>query len=277
MAEYRASIHIEAPPDAVFEFLVTDHGVTAWMGHWAALDARVDGAFAVDIAGYAIRGRFLEVDRPRRVTVSWGVAGSELPPGASTVTFELTAIDGGTRVDLLHAGLPAISVDGHADGWAHFLPRLRKVATGGDPGVDDWTPSAAPTVEDASEGAHMPSIDPDPVTVVDAYHRAWTSGAVDEAITNLADDVRLYAPDENVVTKEDWREYLASFVPMLTGAPEHARMTDGERVALWYFPQTAVTSTTLASELFTVHDGRIVEIRLAFDRLGYTPPEHRPA
>jgi len=72
----------------------------------------------------------------------------------------------------------------------------------------------------------------------------------------------------------DWNHYVASFVPMLTGAPEHAQMTDGERVALWYFPQTAVTTTTLASELFTVCDGQIVEIRLAFDRLGYvTQPQ----
>lgn len=123
----------------------------------------------------------------------------------------------------------------------------------------------------------MPSTDREPSAVVDSYHRAWTSGAVDEAMTYLADDVRCHAPDENVGTKEAWREYLASFVPMLTGAPEHTRMIDGERVALWYFPQTAATSTTLASELFTVRDGRIVEIRLAFDRLGYVPPEHRPA
>lgn len=141
MADYQASIDIDAPPEAVFDFLVTDRGLTAWMGQWAALDAQVDGAFAVNIAGYAIRGRFLEVDRPRRVTMSWGVAGNdELPPEASTVCFELTAIDGGTRVDLLHAGLPPISVDGHADGWAHFLPRLRVVATGGVPGIDHWTP-----------------------------------------------------------------------------------------------------------------------------------------
>jgi hypothetical protein len=48
-------------------------------------------------------------------------------------------------------------------------------------------------------------------------------------------------------------------------------------VALWYFPQTAVTQTTLASELFTVRNGKIVEIRLAFDRLGYIPPDQRSA
>ena len=54
-------------------------------------------------------------------------------------------------------------------------------------------------------------------------------------------------------------------------------MTDGDRVALWYYPQTAVTHTTLASELFTVREGQIVEIALAFDRLGYLPEHREPA
>lgn len=94
---------------------------------------------------------------------------------------------------------------------------------------------------------------------------------MDRALTYVSEDVHCFAPDATVSTKDDWRRYLAGFVPVLTGAPEHARMTDGDRVALWYFPQTAVTTTTLASELFTVHEGRITEIRLAFDRLGYVP------
>ena len=112
----------------------------------------------------------------------------------------------------------------------------------------------------------------DALSTVEAYHQAWTSGDVDRALGYVSDDVRCFAPDENVTTKSDWHHYLTSFVPMLTGAPEHAWMTDGDRVALWYFPQTAVTTTTLASELFTVRSGQIVEIRLAFDRLGYVPP-----
>lgn len=123
----------------------------------------------------------------------------------------------------------------------------------------------------------MSNVDDNALSTVEAYHQAWTSGDVDRALTYLSDDVRCFAPDENVTTKNDWHDYLAGFVPMLTGAPEYARMTDRDRVALWYFPQTAVTATTLASELFTVRVGQIVEIRLAFDRLGYIPQEPQPA
>ena len=64
---------------------------------------------------------------------------------------------------------------------------------------------------------------------------------------------------------------------MLTAAPELTRMTDGNRVALWYFPQTDTAKSILASELFTVEGDQIVEIRLAFDRLGYVPPASMPA
>jgi hypothetical protein len=123
----------------------------------------------------------------------------------------------------------------------------------------------------------MSNVHDDAMSTVEAYHQAWTSGDVERALTYVSDEARCFAPDENVTTKSDWNGYLARVVPMLTAAPEHIRMTDGNRVALWYFPQTAVTTTTLASELFTVQDGQIVEIRLAFDRLGYIPKEQQPA
>lgn len=141
MAEFATSIDIDAAPEVVFDYLVTDDGMTAWMGQHADLEARPGGRFAVDIAGHAIRGQFVEVDRPRRVVFSWGVAGSpDLPPGTSTVAFTLTPTEAGTRVELLHLDLPDDGLPGHADGWAHFLPRLDIAARVGDAGPDDWVP-----------------------------------------------------------------------------------------------------------------------------------------
>lgn len=141
MAEFRDSVDIAAAPETVFEYLTTDSGMTAWMGQWAELDATPGGKFAVDIAGHAIRGEYLHVEYPHRVVVSWGVAGSvELPSGASTVEFRLTPIGSGTRVDLTHSDLSEPDVRGHADGWAHFLPRLAVAGTGADAGPDHWRP-----------------------------------------------------------------------------------------------------------------------------------------
>lgn len=141
MAEYATSIDIEAPPEVVFEYLTTDAGMTAWMGQYADLDARPGGAFAVDIAGYAIRGEYLHVEAPYRVVVSWGIVESPgLPPGASTVEFRLTPLRQGTRVELIHSDLPDTEVVGHRDGWEHFMPRLLAAASGRDPGPDHWRP-----------------------------------------------------------------------------------------------------------------------------------------
>ena len=143
MAEFRDHIEIQAPPEAVYAHLVTEDGLTAWMGHRADLDPTPGGRFAVDIAGHPVRGEFLHLEPPHRVVVSWGFVGSEdLPAGASTVEFRLTATEGGTRVDLCHSDLPETEVRGHADGWANFLPRLAVVGAGGDPGPDPWRPLA---------------------------------------------------------------------------------------------------------------------------------------
>lgn len=107
---------------------------------------------------------------------------------------------------------------------------------------------------------------------VQAYHRAWTSGDVDEAMQHVADDITCRAPSGDIVGKEAYREFIASFVPMLTGVGDIAELVDGDRVALFYEPQTAVTSTTPAAELFTVRDGLIAGTVLIFDRLAYGPP-----
>ncbi|MEZ0446485.1 SRPBCC family protein [Cellulomonas sp. ICMP 17802] len=140
MADYTTSIEVEAPAEVVFAHLVVPARMVRWMGRRASLDPVVGGEFAVDIGGSLVRGEYLEVEPPRRVVVSWGMAGSaDLPPSASRVEFVLTPVPGGTRVDLRHSDLPTARLDGHAEGWQHFLARLTTTAAGGDPGPDTWT------------------------------------------------------------------------------------------------------------------------------------------
>jgi len=152
MPEYATSIDIDAPPEVVFRHLVTPEGMVAWMGQHAELDPRPDGTFAVDINGSPVRGRYLEVDPPYRVVVSWGIAGSDVhPPGSSEVEFTLVPRDGGTRLDLQHRGLPHEQTPGYSRGWVHFVARLQVVTAGGDPGPDPWAgqwAADAPTARD---------------------------------------------------------------------------------------------------------------------------------
>lgn len=141
MAEFRDSIEIAAPPEKVFDYLITADGMTAWMGQYAELDPTPGGRFAVDIAGHAIRGEYLYVEPPRRVVVSWGMQGSHtLPAGASRVEFRLIPTSTGKRIELTHSGLPDGEIRGHAYGWAHFLPRLATSGSGGVAEVDHWRP-----------------------------------------------------------------------------------------------------------------------------------------
>ena len=65
------------------------------------------------------------------------------PAGCLDVAFTLTSTARGTRVDVVHYGLPDPLLAGHADGWAHFLPRLVIVAQGRDAGHDYWVPLAS--------------------------------------------------------------------------------------------------------------------------------------
>lgn len=127
-----ASVHVRASPERVFEHFTSSAAMTGWMGQWAELDARAGGRFAVDIEGVAVRGRYLELEPPHRLVISWGHAGSErLPPGASTVEILLRPEAGGTRVDILHRGLPEPEASRHPAGWRRFLDRLAIIAVGG--------------------------------------------------------------------------------------------------------------------------------------------------
>ena len=104
-----------------------------------------------------------------------------------------------------------------------------------------------------------------------AYHRAWTTGDLDGAMTHVADDIVCRAPGAEIIGKPGYHAFLSGFQQMMTGLTDVAAFGDDEHVVLFYYPHTAVTSTAPAAEHFTIRDGRIVESLLVFDRISYAP------
>jgi len=128
---FEGSVYVEAPPEEVFPYFTEAEALASWMGDRAVVEARPGGLLVLHFEDRVVEGRYLVVDFPRRVVVTWGRHGSvRLPPGGSTleVTFSLEGT--GTRVSVVHHGLPAPERALHALGWAHYLPRLALAAAG---------------------------------------------------------------------------------------------------------------------------------------------------
>jgi uncharacterized protein YndB with AHSA1/START domain len=126
---FETTVELNAPVQEVFRHLTDPVAMIRWMGQHAALEPAPGGAFEVDINGIPVRGQYLEVDPPRRVVVSWGVAGSTgMPPGATRVEFTLSPTEAGTRLRLVHRDLPPDEMEMHSAGWGYFLNRLSQAA-----------------------------------------------------------------------------------------------------------------------------------------------------
>jgi len=125
-------IDIAASPETVFTLLTDPAEYVKWKGRTADLDPRAGGTFQVTFKDAAVRGAYVEVVPNRRVVFTWGwdAPGAAGGPGGSTVEIDLEPRGTGTRLHLIHRGLPAAELASHTVGWDHFLPRLTSVAEG---------------------------------------------------------------------------------------------------------------------------------------------------
>ena len=89
---------IEASVAEVWQALITDEGLARWMGSGSAIDPRLDGQISVPdvVGGHHRDGRVTDVESHRRLAFVWWRR--DRPTERSTVTVELTEVDGRTRV-----------------------------------------------------------------------------------------------------------------------------------------------------------------------------------
>jgi uncharacterized protein YndB with AHSA1/START domain len=124
-------VRIAARPETVYAHLTESALYVRWKGREADLDPRPGGIFRVRFEKDVARGEFVEAIPYRRVVFTWGWEGNPItPPGSSRVEIDLEPDGEGTRLRLVHSGLPVETLAGHTEGWDHFLPRLAEVAAG---------------------------------------------------------------------------------------------------------------------------------------------------
>jgi uncharacterized protein YndB with AHSA1/START domain len=128
-----ATIVVRAAPEKVFDAWLDPAKAANFLaaGDTVArdvtIDAREGGAFRVvmqrrDI-GIEHHGRYVLIDRPRRLIFTWLSSGTDWRLSLVTVTF--TAVEGGVRVDIEHEGLPNAGQAGrHQQGWSSILRKL---------------------------------------------------------------------------------------------------------------------------------------------------------
>jgi len=125
---FECSIDIDAAPKVVFGYFTDPVAILEWIGDHAVLDAQPGGEFTLDIEGIPVRGRYVHVEAPERIVVTWGHAGSAtMPPESTEVEFTFVPTSSGTHVKVAHRLLPDEHAASHQVGWPMFLDRLRGV------------------------------------------------------------------------------------------------------------------------------------------------------
>ena len=131
-----SEIYIAAEPERVFQALIDPAQVPAWWGQKGVYlcetfeaDLRVGGEWRMAGVGrdggpFQIKGKFLEIDSSRRLRYTW--IATWTGSVQTTVQWELTGTEKGTRITITHSGLGA-----HPDlaqsyrGWPRLLAWLQ--------------------------------------------------------------------------------------------------------------------------------------------------------
>ncbi|HEU0167420.1 MAG TPA: nuclear transport factor 2 family protein [Chloroflexota bacterium] len=102
-----------------------------------------------------------------------------------------------------------------------------------------------------------------------AYYEAWTSHDFERAMTYIADDIVCQAPAGELRGAEAFRGFMGPFTEILTRSNLIAAFGDGEKAVLMYDADTRPVKDAPGAECHTVRDGKIVHIRIIFDRLPF--------
>lgn len=104
-----------------------------------------------------------------------------------------------------------------------------------------------------------------PRAVVRAYHEAWSTGRVDDAMARLAPGLAVEVPVNAYPTRESFGEALKGFGPMVRRITLLAEFAQGDEAMLLYDLDVSGLGVLRVAEHFTVEQGRITRIRQIHD------------
>ncbi len=135
-----SEIEVAAPPERVFQALITREQALQWgasdsfqITRWE-MDPRVGGDWgftAKETANqrvYDHHGKVVEIDPPRVLAYTWLAEFHSDPTHPTMVRWELTPIANGTRVKVTHSGLAKVPemCNAYAQGWPGLMEGLKK-------------------------------------------------------------------------------------------------------------------------------------------------------
>ena len=128
---HEAEIVVQATPEQVWDALTNPEKTRGYYYGTDILSDWKPGSRWTSESGdeLYLEGELLEVDAPRKIVQTFHVAIEE--PAASDppsrVTWEVTPLDSGTRVRMIHEDMGQATRDYVEGGWEHILAGLKSV------------------------------------------------------------------------------------------------------------------------------------------------------
>jgi hypothetical protein len=102
-----------------------------------------------------------------------------------------------------------------------------------------------------------------------AYHRAWTSHNIEQAMTYISEDIVCRAPAGRLDGAEAFRAFMGPFVQIVTSSKLVAAFGDETTAVLMYDTDTVPVKDAPGAECLTVEGGKITRMRIIFDRVPF--------
>ena len=125
MAELQSQVLLSAPQSVVFDGWLTP----AIHGHYAEafvkMDPRPEGHF--ELWGGAVRGQFLDIQRPREVQMTWRTVDFLPTMSDSKVRLQFMPQPKGTRFLVTHRDIPEPMLGQFRFAWdEYYLPKMQQ-------------------------------------------------------------------------------------------------------------------------------------------------------